>query len=209
MDIKTISFSYWIPIFLSPLISVLSIFISNWLGRKSESRRYRLDMIDKSYQSYYIPLIKFLISANEENLTYYWLIASWYNAPQPVRKTTDALNVLVSKNLEFLPPKIVSLVPKYKVATLGAQLFFGEEEYRENYRHNLIEASDLFDEIIEISLKEADLISSKLGYPNIAKPILESFEMMEKTTSNHPRYLPEIYQRNSPRSFVGKEPPYI
>lgn len=165
-------------------------------------------MIDKSYQSYYIPLIKFLISANEENLTYYWLIASWYSAPQPVRKTTDTLNILLSQNLEFLPPKIVSLIPKYKVTTSGAQLFFGEQGYRENYRHNLVEASDLFDKIIETSLKEASLISNKLGYPNIAKPILESFEKMEKTTSNSPRYLPEIYQTGSPRSFVGEEPPY-
>lgn len=205
---ETISLAYWIPIFLSPLISVLSIFISNWLGRKSESRRYQLEIIDKSYKNYYIPLIKFLVTTNEESRTYYWLIAVLYDAPKPFKQNIDPLNKLLNKNLEYLPPNIVTLVSRYSTVTSESRLFFGDEGYRENYRKNLIEASDLFDKIIKASLKEASSISSKLGYPDISKPILESFVNLEKTTSSFPRYLPEIYQKGSPGAFVGEEPPY-
>lgn len=206
MDDNTLSF--WMPIAFSPLISVASIFISNWLGRKSESRKFQLETTDKAYNSFYIPLMKTLVSANESNLTYYWFIAVLYGAPKPVKSTSDFLKQLLNTNLHYLPSQLIELIPKYNVATSGAILFFGEDGYRENYRQNLITASDLFDDIIEISLKEASLIANRLGYPDIAKPILESFLNAEKTKYNYPRYLPEIYQESAPNTFVGEDAPY-
>lgn len=146
--------------------------------------------------------MKLLISANKENLTYYWFVAVWYSAPGDLKKTTDPFATLVRNNLELLPPAIVEIVPEYSVATSGASLFFGESEYRENYCHNLIKSSELFDEIIKKSLQEASTLAKTLGYPNIAKPILESFVNMKQTSMNFPRYLPDIYLAKAPREFV-------
>lgn len=195
-------------IVISSTISVVSIFISNFLGQKATDRKFQLQNMEKSYKEFYVPLMKFLISANKENLTYYWLIASWYNAPNGIKRTNDPIRTLLGDNLELLPPEVVKLIPEYSVATSGAQMFFGDGEYRENYRHNLVTASELFDEIIQTSLKEAKTISQKIGYPDIATPILESFENMERSQMNYPRYLPEIYQTKGPRQYTGEEPPY-
>lgn len=197
-----------IQIVISSIVSIVSIFISNWLGRKAVKANFQLDTKEKAYKNYYVPLMKLLISSNKESLTYYWFVASWYNAPGDLIKTTDPFATLMRNNLELLPPAIVKIVSEYSVATSGASLFFGESEYRENYRHNLVRSSELFDEIIKKSLQEASILAKTLGYPNIAKPILESFVNMEQTSMNFPRYLPEIYQAKAPRQFAGEKPPY-
>ncbi|API89444.1 hypothetical protein BKP56_09335 [Marinilactibacillus sp. 15R] len=197
-----------IQIVLGSTVSIISIFISNYLGRKATKNNYQLETKDKAYKSFYVPLMKFLISANKDSMIYYWYIASWYAAPGKFKKSSDLLSDLLRSNLEVLPPKVVTLVSEYSTSTSGAQMFFGDDGYRENYRHNLIKASELFDTIVRQSLQEASLISKELGYPDIAKPILESFDNIEKTNLNFPRYLPEIYQKSGPRQFVGEEPPY-
>lgn len=197
-----------LQIILGSSVSIISIFVSNYLGRKATKDNYRLETKDKAYKSFYVPLMKFLISSNKDSMTYYWYIATWYAAPGKFKKKDDLLSKLLKSNLEHLPPKIVTLVSEYSVTTSGAQMFFGDDGYRDNYRHNLIKASDLFDNIIKKSLLEASSISKELGYPDIAKPILESFEGIENTNLNFPRYLPEIYQASGPRQFVGEEPPY-
>ncbi|WP_414838448.1 hypothetical protein [Carnobacterium sp. TMP28] len=197
-----------IQILISSIVSITSIFISNWLGRKAVKDNFQLETKDKAYKNYYVPLMKLLISANKDNLTYYWFVAAWYNAPGEHKKNTDPFSTLLKGNLELLPPSIVKIIPEYNVSTSGAAMFFGENEYRENYRHNLIKSSDLFDEIIRKSLQEASKLAKTLGYPDIAAPILESFVDMEQTDMNFPRYLPEIYQTKGPRQFVGETPPY-
>lgn len=198
----------WISMILSPVVSIVAIFISNWLGRKSERITYQLNTQKAAYENFYIPLMKRLIQANKDALTYYFFVGIWYGAPSPANISRDFLNDLLRDNLEYLPREIVELVPDYSVATSGAKMFFGNDGYRENYREKLVLASDLFDKIIESSLKEASRLAKTLGYPDIASPILESFLHIEYTDMNYPRYLPEIYQKHSPRQFVGEEPPY-
>ena len=198
----------WVSLLSGPIISIIAIFISNWLGRKTNENEFELQTMDKAYHSFYIPLMKLLISANKNSLTYYYLVAIWYSAPKEFKRKDDQFLNLIRRNIEYLPPKIVNLIPDYMVATGGAELFFGVNGYRENYRAQLEKASDLFDEIIKLSLEEANLISNRLGYPNISKPILEAFLNLEHSPHNYPRALPEIYQKSSPRQFVGPEPPY-
>lgn len=198
----------WLQILSGPMISIIAIFISNWLGRKSNQNEFKLNSMKNAYLNFHLPLMKILILANKNALTYYWIIAAWYNAPGEFKKDNDRLLSLLRSNLEYLPPEIVKLVPEYMVATSGARLFFGDNEYRENYKKSLDTASDLFDEIIKSSLQDASRLANKLGYPDISKPILESFLNIEHSQHNYPRALPEIYQTNSPRQFVGPEPPY-
>lgn len=197
-----------LQILSGPIISIIAIFISNWLGRKSNHNDFKLKSMENAYLHYHLPLMKILISANKEALTYYWMVAVWYSAPPGITNKNDNVLTLVRENLEHLPPEIVKLVPDYMVATGGAKLFFGDNGYRQNYKNALDTASELFDEIIKLSLKDASRLADKLGYPDISKPILESFLNMEKIPHNHPRALPEIYQTSSPRQFVGPEPPY-
>lgn len=151
-------------LYIGPVVSIISIFIANWLGRITAKQDYKLQTKEKSYLNFYVPLMKFLSSANKNSMTYYFLIAIWYGAPKPIRKEDDFLNHLLKNNLELLPPDIVNLVPEYNVATGGSKLFFGEDQYHDNYRENLINSSELFDKIITLSLKEASIISKALGY---------------------------------------------
>lgn len=198
---------FLLSIILGPLVTIASLFIADILLKKNEARKYQLSTLESAYEDFYLPLIKLLMSANRNNITYYYLVAVWYGAPQPIRKSNDQLDKLLHQNLKYLPPEVIILVSKYTSATAGARMYFGPDSYRENYLESLITASDLFDSIVKISLKEASLIANKLGYPNIAKPILASFLDIPETKYNYPRYLPEIYRIAPPKQFEGPEPP--
>lgn len=195
-----------IQLVVGSLITVISIFISNWLGRKSTKHDYQLETKNKAYQEFYIPLIKLLINGNKESMTYFWYVALFYQAPEEIR-SDDHFNTLVKNNIQYLPPQVVPYIQRYSLESHGAQLFFREDGYDEDYKHHLVNASDLFDTIIKLSLQEASLLARELGYPDIAMPILETFESIEETKMNYPRYLPEIYQKSGPKQFVGEKPP--
>lgn len=198
---------FLLSVFLGPLVTIISLFIADIFLKKNEARKYRLSTIESAYEEFYLPLIKFLMSANKDNMTYYYLIAVWYGAPKQVRKSTDQLDKLLHQNLKYLPPEVIKLVSEYTTSTAGARMFFGLDSYQENYLDSLRKASDLFDKIVKASLKEASLIANKLGYPNIAKPILESFVGISETKYNYPRYLPEIYHTAPQKRFEEPEPP--
>lgn len=198
---------FLLSIVLGPLVTIVSLFIADVLMKKNEARKYRLSTLESAYEDFYLPLIKLLMSANKSSVTYYYLVAVWYGAPKLFRRDSDPLDKLLHKNLKYLPPEVIQLVSEYTSSTAGARLYFGPDGYRESYLGSLKNASDLFDKIVNISLKEASLIANKLGYPNIAKPILESFENVPETKYNYPRYLPEIYHTEPPKQFVGPEPP--
>ena len=70
-----------IQIMISSIVSITSIFISNWLGRKATKDNFQLETKDKAYKNYYIPLMKLLISQNKISLTYYWIVSACYNSP--------------------------------------------------------------------------------------------------------------------------------
>ena len=99
-----------IQIMISSIVSITSIFISNWLGRKATKDNFQLETKDKAYKNYYIPLMKLLISQNKNSLTYYWIVAAWFNAPGQLKRTTDPLQTLLNNNLELLPPNIVKIL---------------------------------------------------------------------------------------------------
>lgn len=190
---------------IAPIVSVLSIFISNYLGRATNRQNHKYANAERTYSIFYIPLIKWLAPTNKNSMSYFWTIAMLRVGP--TQKPDWLINHL-TKNLEFALPYVASLYQDYMVETGGAEAFYSFDGFRENYRKNASKASELFDKIVIASLEEASILSKKLGYPDTAKPILELFQKgIENQESRH-RYLPEIYQEGLPRVFVGPEPPY-
>lgn len=194
-----------ITTFIAPVVSIVSIFVSNYLGRTMNMHNHKYANAEKTYSTFYIPLIKWLAPTNQDAMSYFWKISMIRLGPT---KQPDWLKAHLTRNLEFALPSVVSKYQDYMVKTGGAEFFYNPEGFRENYRQNAIEASKLFDLIITESLKEASTLSEKLGYPNTAKPILEIFEKGIENQDIHSRYLPEIYQKGLPRMFEGTEPPY-
>lgn len=180
---------------ITPLVSILSIFISNWLGRRAVRDDYRLKTKEKAYRTFYIPLMKLLLQANQDYMTYYWFVASNYMTD---KQYIDPFNRLLTNNLEYLSPLVIPHVHNYSIKTNNAKLFFNNGQYRYEYEDSLVDASDEFDIIIKLALEQARLLARELGYPDIAAPILEAFETIVDTDINYPRHLPKIYQTSHP-----------
>ncbi|WP_072520342.1 hypothetical protein [Gemella massiliensis] len=103
------------------IVSVLSIFISHWLGTLKINKEYKHSQNEKLYKELYIQLFRELNSAlNEEFLNYHWLIAH----PRYSQKKPDFLSVILNNNLEKIPPKLISYVSKYKYHSANSIPFF-------------------------------------------------------------------------------------
>ncbi|HHJ9499482.1 TPA: hypothetical protein ACQOJT_000804, partial [Streptococcus pyogenes] len=66
--------NFLIPL-ISAIVSVSSIFISNWLGYRSQIRKLKFDEEKEIYLTLYVPLIKWMNSQSFNNKSYYWLVA--------------------------------------------------------------------------------------------------------------------------------------
>ncbi|AME09693.1 hypothetical protein AXE85_05765 [Gemella sp. oral taxon 928] len=178
---------------ITPIVSVLSIFISHWLGTLKINKEYKHSQNEKLYKELYIQLFRELNSAlNEEFLNYHWLIAH----PRYSRKKPDFLSVILNNNLEKIPPKLISYVSKYKYHSANSIPFFWGEEYDYFYYNHLKSASELFDYIIIELLLEAQEVSKIIKYPNSAKEFLNIFQKAMKNQDSHSRCLPSKVRKH-------------
>ncbi|HHK0710401.1 TPA: hypothetical protein ACQMH9_001632 [Streptococcus pyogenes] len=85
--------NFLIPL-ISAIVSVSSIFISNWLGYRSQIRKLKFDEEKEIYLTLYVPLIKWMNSQSFNNKSYYWLVAF----PRYTTNAQDFLTGLLLKN---------------------------------------------------------------------------------------------------------------
>ncbi len=179
-----------LPIVITSVVSIVSIFISNILGRKATLSNHVLENEEKSYQNYYVPLIKWLYRHNDEYINYYWCIA----VSRLHIKQNDFLNDHLKQHIELAPTDAVIHFNSYMVKSSGAEFFYKDQVKNAQYEKNAIEASEKFDLIIKSSLKEASKLAKKLGYPDIAAPLLKSCCDGISSQDKTDRYIPEIYR---------------
>ena len=179
-----------LPIIVTSIVSIVSIFISNILGRKATLSNHVLENEEKAYQKYHIPLIKWLYRHNDEFINYYGCVA----VTRLHIGQKDFLNEHLKQNIELAPSNAVVHFNAYMVKSSGAEFFYKDQTKNARYEHNAIEASEKFDLIIKYSLIEASRLARKLGYPDIAEPLLKSFYDGIASQNKADRYLPKEYR---------------
>lgn len=117
-DVKTLKL--YIPVIVSSIVTIFSIFISNYLGQKSSQNTHKFSNAEKTYVNFYIPLIRWIALANKDESTYFWLVAIQRYGPL---KQQDKLTIHLLNNLEYAPPIVASKIQKYNISSSGAQFF--------------------------------------------------------------------------------------
>lgn len=184
----------WIILILPSVISVISIFISNYLGNKSTSSEHKLNVQEDTYRKYHIPIIQWLSRTNSTMWNYAYLIAI------PVSNTSNLASEFilthVSQNIEYAPKEVVTAYSEYlqRAGNYEFYVYYAPNGNDPELEKSAREISKLFDQIIVASLREAKRLSNTLGYPDIAEPVLKTYERGIAQSGENQRHLPQVTQ---------------
>lgn len=167
------------------IVSVISIFISNWLGIQNQNKSRQIELKREMYLNLYVPLLKWLHSSSAVTTNYYWLIA----VPRFLSEQPDKLEQLMLTNFEKLPIQVTNYYKLYVQSTKQARAFYNSSEtmYNPKYEAFAKQASELFDLIMIELLKEGSSLAQELGWPNIPKSTLIAFR--NEIKHNRTRYI--------------------
>lgn len=175
------------------VVSIISIFISNYLGVISSNFKNQISIQEKTYNEYHIPLIQWLLQHNKDSWNYARLIAM----PNIMQKEPDFILSHISKNISYAPSKAVELYSDYFDLFMSDNYYSFSSASFDNPKveKEVILKSDIFDQIIIESLKEASILSNKLGYPDIARPVLDNFSLNVHASKGN-RHIPWTGNKN-------------
>lgn len=172
--------SAWISL-AGILVSFISVFMSNWLGRKAAVAEMSNNQKLKRYQEFYIPFIKQLYNVKPS----YWSFYDFRNntAPDGSNSYSD-LSDLMFQKMELMGPKLPPLVVKlemlaehaYSDVNLALYSGFINAPTLEKAASEVEKANALFDEIVKNTLQEASQLADSLALEPISKPLLSSYE---------------------------------
>ncbi|GEN87204.1 hypothetical protein [Oceanobacillus sojae] len=156
---KSFFIEHWVFL-IATIVSIFSIYYSNYLGRKANFSEYKLNLEKDRYNNFYLPIIKHLYSFDSEHLK--------FNVTTLGNLTGD-LNYLekhIRSNFEYISPEVALLYTKYQ--PLAGRLFINNEL-------ELVDEVDaLFKKIIRQVLIEASELSETLEVPNLAQQLLKN-----------------------------------
>lgn len=156
---------------LTIIVSVSSIFISNYLGRASVKLNLKMEVKKKCYYRYYLELIKkFYAFSSPEKITYKMFIQT---------KPDEKLHFVrfLMDNIEYLTPEIASLLPNFfdLSSDYAIQIANQTDVSDADAQEVAQKAETLFKKIILLSFEEGQRLSKELFLPDIAEPLLELF----------------------------------
>ncbi|HFI0351784.1 TPA: hypothetical protein ACGOZT_001191 [Streptococcus suis] len=169
---------------ISAIVSITSIFISNWLGRKTQLKQANYEHKKEIYLSLYVPLLKWFHASNFMKKSYYWQVAF----PAYTQGGRDPLSDLLMENFEKLPVRVAMYYSDYTHNSVTATMMYVGEEYDRNYEHFAQRASELYEYIIRELLQEGAKLSKELNLPDISSATLKNFDEDMKNYIG-PRYL--------------------
>lgn len=94
---------------ISAVVSITSIFVSNWLGRKTQLKQAKHEHKKEIYLSLYVPLLKWFHASNFMEKSYYWQVAF----PAYTQGGRDPLSDLLMENFEKLPVQVAMCYSDY------------------------------------------------------------------------------------------------
>lgn len=154
---KTFIIEHWVFL-ITIFVSVASIFISNYLGRKATFEEYKFNLKKERYNSFYLPIIKHLYSFDSAHLKFN--VTSYGN----IAGDTNFLTKHIRDNFEYISPKVGSLYTEYQ--PLASRLFVNNEFALTD------EVDIVFKQIIQQVLEEASELSKTLETPNLSQQLL-------------------------------------
>lgn len=186
---------------ISAVVSITSIFVSNWLGRKTQLKQEKYKHKKDIYLSLYVPLLKWFHASNFMEKSYYWQIA----LPAYTQGDRDSLSDLLIENFEKLPVKVAMCYSDYTQNSVAATMMYIGEEFNYDYEHHAQRASDLYEYIIRELLREGAKLAKELDLPDISTATLKIFDEDIKNYIG-PRYL-SLGTHNKPLKVeIGPSP---
>ena len=171
--------NFIIPL-LNIVVSIFAVFLSNYLGRKSAVEKLSNGQKLKSYQEFYVPLIKKLYNVKSEKWNFYDLIT---DSTENGKTTYDELSDLFFSKMEYmatdLPPLVIQLElmasdTKSNVSLSLYSKLSGAPSIEDSAKQ-VETANNLLDQIIIGSLKHATKLANKLSLEPIAQPLLNTY----------------------------------
>ncbi|MFX4034740.1 hypothetical protein [Streptococcus suis] len=169
---------------ISAVVSITSIFVSNWLGRKTQLKQAKYEHKKEIYLSLYVPLLKWFHASNFMEKSYYWQVAF----PAYTQGSRDPLSDLLMENFEKLPVQVAMCYSDYTQNSVTATRMYVGEVYDYDYEHFAQRASELYEYIIRELLQEGTKLSKELNLPDISSATLKAFDEDMKNY-NGPKYL--------------------
>ena len=155
------------------IVSVLTVSVTLAFSKHSDKNKQLVKTDEENYLKFHVPLIKQLASFNPNSRTFFDVIVV-------VRMNNLGGDLILDhfiNNIQFVPGTSVNLVFDYFKVCEDLSFYDTNSKMYQNFEHEkaMIEASTLYDQIVLNTLQESSKLSKKLGYPDIATPILESF----------------------------------
>lgn len=172
--------SAWISL-AGILVSFISVFVSNWLGRKAAVAEMGNNQRLKRYQEYYIPFIKQIYNVKP----YYWSFYDFRNnTALDGSNSYSELSDLMFNKMEYMGPDLPPLVTRleiiaedvYSDVNLALYSGFRNAHSLEHAAEKVEIANDLFDRIVMKTLQEASQLADSLSLEPIAEPLLSSYK---------------------------------
>ncbi len=172
--------SAWISL-AGILVSFISVFVSNWLGRKAAVAEMGNNQRLKRYQEYYIPFIKQIYNVKP----YYWSFYDFRNnTALDGSNSYSELSDLMFNKMEYMGPDLPPLVTHleiiaedvYSDVNLALYSGFQNAPSLEQAAEKVEIANDLFDRIVMKTLQEASQLADSLSLEPIAEPLLSSYK---------------------------------
>ncbi|WP_375708653.1 hypothetical protein PJ261_05890 [Streptococcus dysgalactiae] len=148
-----------------PIVSVVSIFISNYLGRKSDENKNRIEMKRQIYLKLYVPLIKLLIIDNIYNIFDYENVVI-----NTSKNGEDNFLILLTENIELLPNGVIKEFKLYAYHSKNALDYVRTEDELSKFSYEYI--PELFDKIFTSLIKQGISLAKELELTNQLEYIL-------------------------------------
>lgn len=169
----------WLTV-LSMVVSIISIFISNFLGNKTLIKKISNEQKLKRYNSYYIPFIKAFYKVKPQYWNFYDLRSSTNDEGKP---GILEISSLMYNNLEYMGEELPPLVSKFNLiadkrySQIGVALHSGfvNAPSIEEVSYKVEEVNELFDEIVQKTLLEATQLAKDLSLQPISEPLLSLY----------------------------------
>lgn len=155
---------------LTPIVTVLSVWLTYFLGLRSKSSDLEINKIEERYYSYYIPLLKLCYALPSSGVSSYMNLRAFYQK--------DVLTPLLTDNIQYLSEDLLSIYINYYQLVKKLDNFLNLESKgiydKKVDKSELIENIERYStKIIIQSCKDANLLAQALKLPSIGQKLIE------------------------------------
>lgn len=171
------SISNWLYI-TSMIVSIVSIYISNALGRKAAEERFKRDQKIKRYNSLYVPLMNLLYDKKPDKYAFFNLLSLNKFAP---------FETLLINNVQFMGVQSATMF--YKVMHEGKDAVIRRRDRTiellkagkdpEHLDNDTVQAINLYKDLLVQLLSESETIAQELHLEPTSEPLKRALQSVK------------------------------